>query len=79
MRHSMLLVGLSLACAAPVTRPAPPLPVAKYGALCWLGERHSPPRQVAVCADGLECCTMCGIQGCDSTCHTPAECSAKVP
>lgn len=26
------------------------------------------------CAAGLECCYPCGTDGCDSVCHTPAEC-----
>jgi hypothetical protein len=26
------------------------------------------------CAEGLSCCYPCGIDGCDSVCHTPEEC-----
>jgi hypothetical protein len=39
------------------------------GSVCALG-RLEPDREVVVgpCAEGLQCCYPCGIQGCDSVC-----------
>ncbi|HVV85721.1 MAG TPA: hypothetical protein VHE35_21830 [Kofleriaceae bacterium] len=41
------------------------------------GERGG-GKEVADCADGLECCYPCGIPGCDSVCMTHEECEESI-
>jgi len=36
------------------------------------------PRKVRDCGPGLHCCYPCGIVGCDSVCHTAAECAYDI-
>jgi hypothetical protein len=47
-----------------------------HGQICALGSRHPEDASVTPveCGPGLQCCYPCGIQGCDSVCHTRAEC-----
>lgn len=47
-----------------------------HGQICALGSRHpeDAPVTPVECGPGLQCCYPCGIQGCDSVCHTRAEC-----
>jgi hypothetical protein len=49
----------------------------KHGDVCALGRRHQPGEphpKVVECGPGLQCCYPCGVQGCDSVCHTQEEC-----
>lgn len=46
--------------------------VAAHGEVCSSAEGGT----VATCAPGLFCCYPCGIDGCDSVCHTAEECEA---
>jgi hypothetical protein len=54
----------------------------KHGDVCRFGIRHERagggPAPVE-CGPGLRCCYPCGIQGCDFTCMTPAECNVRRP
>jgi hypothetical protein len=82
-------LALALACvaacrgheAAPAspTATAKQKPIGQHGDVCALGNR---PREdnakvaVVECGPGLACCYPCGIDGCDSVCHTADECNA---
>jgi hypothetical protein len=53
-----------------------------HGAVCRLGERSLQAhegRTILECDAGLHCCYPCGIQGCDFTCMTQAECNVRRP
>ncbi len=50
-------------------RPGPAQPAA-HGEVCSSAD-HGVSRP---CAEGLSCCYPCGIDGCDSVCHTAEEC-----
>lgn len=61
---------------------APAKKLGKHGAVC----RWNVPHQRAgggpapvECGPGLHCCYPCGIQGCDFTCMTQAECNVNRP
>ncbi|CAN5216672.1 hypothetical protein BH11MYX1_BH11MYX1_28520 [soil metagenome] len=50
-----------------------------HGAVCAFGARHPSGGGLDApteCGPGLQCCYPCGIAGCDSVCHTPAECAS---
>jgi len=59
---------------SPLPQPVPPPtvagPPAAHGEMCASAD-HSVTR---ACAEGLYCCYPCGIEGCDSVCHTQQEC-----
>ena len=61
---------------------APTKKLGKHGAICRLGVPHlnagGGPAPVE-CGPGLHCCYPCGIQGCDFTCMTQAECNVNRP
>ena len=65
--------GSAVGSAAPA-----PAGLGKHGDVCSYGERHPQGERLpapAECGPGLQCCYPCGIQGCDSVCHTPDECN----
>ena len=74
-RRALALALLLTACGASAASGPPsgggaPGPVAAHDEVCHAhdGSLDRP------CAAGLECCYPCGVDGCDSVCHTPAEC-----
>lgn len=49
----------------------------KHNDVCAYGGRSGPHFETPPpCGPGLFCCYPCGIDGCDSVCHTEAECNA---
>ena len=49
------------------------------GSICAVGDQHPEGTTVTAvaCADGLQCCYPCGIDGCDSVCM--ADCGPPRP
>ncbi|MFL5319212.1 MAG: hypothetical protein ACJ790_06110 [Myxococcaceae bacterium] len=48
-----------------------------HGEVCAYGRRHPQSLQgqsPGECGEGLFCCYPCGVDGCDSVCHTKTEC-----
>lgn len=53
-----------------------------YGEVCklgWRSKEQSPRKKTVTCGVGLSCCYPCGVDGCDFTCLTNAECSVPRP
>jgi hypothetical protein len=80
MRQTLLVVVLFAACGGPrSTAPgggtagggdgSGSATTGGEGAICAVGAQNQDPNAQAVaCAEGLECCYPCGIEGCDSVC-----------
>lgn len=76
----LALIG-AVACGGGTPAPQPPdvPPVGGEGAVCRAGRNQPPDATVVVhaCAEGLQCCYPCGIEGCDSVCM--ADCGPPRP
>jgi hypothetical protein len=75
-QHAVTTPDATQAATPDATQAATASPgLGKHGEVCAIGSRHARSNLKPVtCGPDLSCCYPCGIDGCDSVCHTAEEC-----